>query len=100
MPGRFSVDLKEALKQLGDAKTLSSKVTKPAADYMRSITPIRTGNARAHTGAVSDTEIVADYPYAEKLDQGYSSQAPDGMSKKTIQYIERLVTQELKKQGK
>lgn len=100
MPGAFSVDLRDALKQLGDAKRLSANVTKPAADYMRSITPIRTGNARAHTYASSETEIDADYSYAEKLDQGYSKQAPEGMSEKTIQYIEKLVERELTKLGK
>ena len=100
MAGAFSVDIKDALKQLQDAALLSSRVTKPAADYMRSVTPIRTGNARAHTGAVSDTEIVADYPYAEKLDNGYSPQAPAGMSAPTIKYIEKLVEREVKKLGK
>ena len=82
MPGRFNIDIKDALQQLKDAKTLSSKVTKPAADYMRSITPIRTGNARRNTN-LRDTTITADYPYAERLDNGWSKQALDGMTAPT-----------------
>jgi hypothetical protein len=43
------------------------------------LTPIRSGNARRRT-RLQGTTIVADYPYAERLDRGYSSQAPKGMT--------------------
>ena len=50
-------------------------------------TPIRSGNARRNTKLKGKKEIIADYPYAERLDQGYSKQSPEGMIKPTEQYI-------------
>ena len=50
-------------------------------------TPVRTGNARRNTRLKSKKQIVADYPYAQRLDQGYSKQSPEGMVKPTEEYI-------------
>ena len=44
------------------------------------LTPIRSGNARKRTRLNQDT-IVADYPYAQRLDAGSSRQAPQGMTR-------------------
>jgi len=49
-------------------------------------TPVRNGNARRKTKLQKDT-IVADYPYAKRLDEGYSKQSPQGMSKPTEEVI-------------
>jgi hypothetical protein len=54
--------------------------------HFRSITPIRTGNARRKTKLRGDS-IIADYPYAGRLDRGYSRQAPEGMSEPTKKFI-------------
>lgn len=51
-------------------------------------TPIRTGNARRNTKRNKDT-IVANYPYAKRLDEGYSKQSPQGMVKPTEDFIMR-----------
>lgn len=56
--------------------------------YFRAHTPIRTGNARKNTRFANDT-IIANYPYAQRLDQGYSKQAPDGMSRPTEAYFKK-----------
>jgi hypothetical protein len=53
-------------------------------------TPIKSGNARRNT-ILKDNEIQANYPYAKRLDEGYSKQAPDGMSKPTIEEIRHMV---------
>ena len=58
--------------------------------YFVSITPKDSGNARSRTKLVQDT-IQADYPYATRLDRGYSRQAPRGMSRPTISYLQQLV---------
>jgi hypothetical protein len=55
------------------------------------ITPIRSGNARRRTKFVRGDTILADYPYAQRLDKGWSRQAPSGMVKPTIDFIRRLV---------
>lgn len=58
--------------------------------YWRSITPKRTGAARRRT-TLSRKTIMASYPYATRLDEGYSRQAPDGMSAPTGRHIRRLI---------
>jgi hypothetical protein len=55
-------------------------------------TPIRSGNARRKT-KLSGNKIVADYAYAQKLDEGYSKQSPDGMTKPTEEFIKRRMKQ-------
>ena len=61
-------------------------------------TPIRSGNARNNTLLQGD-EIVAAYPYAERLDQGYSLQAPEGMTNPTEDYAKKLVLDYIKQNG-
>jgi hypothetical protein len=69
-----------------DLKTVAPK----AADFFKSETPIRTGNAKRRTKLQGET-IKANYEYASRLDNGYSRQAPDGMSKPTIDFIRKLM---------
>ncbi len=49
-------------------------------------TPIRSGNARRKT-KLKDKTITAAYPYAQRLNDGYSDQSPDGMSEPTFKFI-------------
>jgi len=64
---------------------LSSKVAQldklpdQGLDKFKSLTPIKSGNARRNTDLKNNNEIVADYPYAQRLDRGWSRQAPVGM---------------------
>jgi hypothetical protein len=81
---KANADLDEKLKQQGYL-------------YFKSHTPIRTGNARRNTFRADD-EIVADYPYAQRLDEGYSRQAPRGMTEPTIEYMEQLFEQLIKEE--
>jgi hypothetical protein len=54
-------------------------------------TPIDTGNARSKT-RLSGNEIQANYPYAVRLEkEGWSRQAPRGMSAPTIEHIKSMV---------
>lgn len=68
-------------------------------------TPVDTGNARNKTKLVGNT-IRADYQYAKVLDKGRHStpkgmrgsrQAPQGMTRPTAKFIERLIKQRLRK---
>jgi hypothetical protein len=59
-------------------------------------TPVRSGNARRRTKLTGKT-INAAYNYAKKLDEGFSKQAPDGMSKPTEQFIEKRIAAILRK---
>jgi hypothetical protein len=59
-------------------------------------TPKKTGNARRST-KLKGNEIQANYAYAQPLDDGWSKQAPDGMTKPTEQYIKKRVDQIIRK---
>lgn len=86
--------------QLGD---LPTKVMGEAYDYFKAETPIRSGNARSNTKkqlggtSVGKSRILADYAYADRLDNGWSSQAPDGMSEPTIRFIEEKIDRALRR---
>lgn len=58
-------------------------------------TPIRSGNARKNTRLRQDT-IVADYAYSQRLEDGYSKQAPRGMIEPTIEWLEDEVNRRIK----
>ena len=84
-------DLKRIQRQL-------DKLPEEAYKFFKAQTPIRSGNARRKTRLdKGKEEIVADYPYAERLDTGYSKQAPKGMTKPTEQYIKKRLKQIMRK---
>lgn len=64
--------------------------------YFRDHTPKRSGNARRNT-KLQKGVIVANYPYAERLDQGLSKQAPLGMTEPTLAYVKQLGDQAIRK---
>lgn len=55
-------------------------------------TPVRSGNARRKTKLKKDT-IAADYPYAKRLNEGWSKQFPKGMVEPTLNFIRKRVKQ-------
>jgi len=69
-----------------------SKVPSESYEYFKGITPIRSGNARRKTRLQGQT-IKADYPYAKRLDEGWSKQAPQGMVEPTIKFIKNMVAE-------
>lgn len=56
----------------------------------KDLTPIRSGNARNRTTLKGDT-IVAEYAYAERLDNGWSKQAPNGMTQPFEKWLNKEV---------
>lgn len=56
----------------------------------QAITPIRTGNARKRTNRIN-RGVEAAYPYANRLNEGYSRQAPQGMTDPTVDKIQAYV---------
>jgi hypothetical protein len=64
------------------------KIPNEAYKVFVSETPVRSGNARRNTKqAKAGKEIQANYPYAKRLDEGYSKQSPEGMVKPTVDYV-------------
>lgn len=93
-----------AIKKVGDTITPSlgrikmevAKLPKDAYNFFVRETPRKSGNARKQTKLQGNT-INADYPYARRLDKGYSKQAPRGMTEPTVEYIERIAKQKIRK---
>lgn len=54
----------------------------------------RPGNAKRHTRQVGN-DIDANYAYAVRLENGWSTQAPDGMTVPTIEHIRQYVLKKL-----
>lgn len=81
---------------LDDLGKMPEVVMKEAHIHYRRETPIRSGNARSHTSRKKLT-IKSAYPYAGRLDEGWSSQAPQGMTGPTSDKIDEYVDNYVKK---
>lgn len=90
------INANQADKLLDELENMADEVMKPAGVYFRNKTPVRSGNARNKTKQRNNV-ITAGYPYAERLDTGWSKQAPKGMSGPTEDEIERLVEKYIKR---
>ena len=56
-----------------------------------SVTPVRSGNARRKT-RLNNTDIEANYPYAQRLEDNYSKQTKGkGMVQPTLDHIRNFV---------
>ena len=85
----LKIDTSPVKSMFETAKNLEQDLITEGHRYFKSITPIKTGNARRNTFKSADG-IDANYPYAARLDEGYSRQAPRGMSDPTIAHMEQV----------
>jgi hypothetical protein len=94
-----------AIKKVSDAMTASlrrvqsemDKLPAEAYNFWVKTTPKDTGNARRRTKLQNKRTINADYPYAVPLDNGWSKQAPQGMSEPTDKFIKARLKKILRK---
>lgn len=80
-------------KITGDIERIKKElkvVPKEAHQEFRALTPIRSGNARRRTLLVGET-IQANYPYAQRLDEGWSKQAPKGITRPWEQWFRKRI---------
>lgn len=91
MRGAFNLRINQ-IKGILDQNKMANEAHKV---FLRN-TPVKTGNARANTELVRN-EILADYPYAIRLDQGWSKQSPKGMSEPTIKFLQDYIKKNLGK---
>lgn len=75
---------------LGRIAARFDKLPLEAYNFWKRITPIDTGNARRRT-RLQGRKIKANYNYAVPLDNGWSKQAPQGMSEPTDRYIKQRI---------
>lgn len=86
-----SLNIKNRLSRLEQGL---DKVPEKAFVKFRQTTPIKSGNARKKTSLTKNAQggqINGDYPYVNRLNEGYSKQAPTGMTSPTIEYIKTVV---------
>jgi len=71
--------------------TEPKELARVAYPVFRDFTPVRGGNAKRKTRLKGDT-IHADYPYAKRLDEGYSKQNGGvGMTEPTLKAIQEYL---------
>lgn len=90
----MSGEIGKRLDQLNKLFT-DETLAKEGHRYFRGITPIRSGNARRNT-IRNNNEVQANYPYARRLDEGYSRQARDGMTQPTIEHMQKWIEKQSK----
>ena len=93
---RLSIDDSELKALFKELKDMPDEVMADAGKYFKNITPIDKGYARSRT-STKDTTISARYPYAGRLDDGWSKQAPKGMTDPTEREIDKLITTEIRR---
>lgn len=90
----ISIDIQINDKITGDIKRIKRELLKvpreSLAEYKR-LTPIDTGNARRRTYLESNKTIRANYPYAQRLDEGWSNQARQGMTRPWEQWFRNKI---------
>ena len=86
----MTLNMSEVSKMFDQAEKVAKTLPKEGYDYFVDSTPIRTGNARNRTRLRGNT-IDANYAYAERLDDGYSRQAPKGMSEPTEKFLQKRI---------
>lgn len=75
---------------IGKITARFDRLPNDAYKYWKKITPVKTGNARRRT-RLQGSKIKANYQYAVPLDNGWSKQAPRGMSEPTERYIKKRI---------
>ena len=99
----LKIDTNPVQSMFASVKDLEQDLITQGYTYFKSITPIGNpstwkskppagytpGNARRSTVKAQDG-INANYPYAARLDEGWSRQAPRGMSDPTIAYMQQV----------
>jgi hypothetical protein len=86
----LNFNMSQVSKMFDEAEKVAKTLPKETYDYFVDSTPIRTGNARRSTSLRGNT-IDANYAYAERLDEGYSRQAPKGMTGPTEKFLEKRI---------
>lgn len=76
------INATRAIKKLDKMTDFPDDIIEKGYDVFYEETPVDKGNARRNTKLNKRKgKIQANYPYAKRLDNGYSKQSPEGMSK-------------------
>lgn len=92
----MSVTIKDNIS--GSLAKIEKKIANIAKEAYKEFvkeTPKKSGNARRSTKLVGN-KIVAGYAYAKRLDEGYSKQSPEGMTKPTEAFVQKRMEEILR----
>ncbi len=92
-------DIKDVEDMFNELLDMPQDVMDDAFKFYKNKTPVRSGNARSKT-KLRNKNIKSEYSYASKLDEGWSKQAPQGMSEPTIDYIDDQIDKQVQKIGR
>jgi hypothetical protein len=92
---KISIDSRDLKDLFKDIESLKPDLLTRAHKFFVAETPIRSGNARRNT-IKTDDAIIANYAYAQRLDEGYSKQSPEGMTGPTLEFLEKEIEKILK----
>jgi hypothetical protein len=88
---KIDLDIQDTItSDLAKIKRSLPQIARQGLAEYRRLTPIQSGNARRKTTA-SGNSIQANYAYAGRLDEGYSKQAPKGMTEPFEHWLEKHV---------
>ena len=100
---RFSLNEKQVKDLFETIKGMPEYIIEEGYDHFKSITPVKSGNARNKTKVkvakqfdTRGNKIEAKYPYAGRLDEGWSKQARRGMSDPTIKKMQDFADEYIK----
>jgi len=96
MMARLTIDDSEVKKMFDNLEEMPKSVMKDAYPFLVNKTPVRSGNARNQT-KLNGTTINSNYGYADRLNTGWSSQAPKGFTAPTEKQIDKEITAYIKK---
>tara|TARA_R110002050_G_scaffold47419_2_gene110697 strand:+ start:786 stop:1082 length:297 start_codon:yes stop_codon:yes gene_type:complete len=86
----IKIDTREVDELFKELSKMPTQAMKEAYPFLKSKTPIQSGNARSNT-RLNGTKIKSDYAYAGRLDEGWSKQAPDGFTEPTLDELENII---------
>ena len=90
-------EVREMFKELEDMPQYVMEKTYP---YLKDRTPVKSGNARSKTRLEKDKSVIGSrYPYADRLNTGWSQQAPGGFTEPAIKEMDNLITDKIRKIG-
>ena len=94
---RLTINARQVVKLFEQLTEMPQATIKEGGKVFKAKTPVKSGNARSKTKTRigrggNDSKVEAKYPYAGRLDSGWSGQAPDGMSNPSIQQMDTFVS--------
>ncbi len=92
----MKIDSRVFNKRMGKLKQVPDQLLKNAETELKANTPIQSGNARNKT-KLRGNKIQSNYPYAGRLDSGWSKQAPKGFTEPTIEFMDKNVDKLIKR---